>query len=846
MKNIERKYRLQAFFLSMVTAIVAILPVVIYSKGFLILYGDYNLQEIPFYKTCIEAIHSGNLGWSWNTNMGASLLGAYSFYTLGSPFFWLACLFPASWSMYLMAPLLVLKISFSGLFAHIYLRRFVARPQSALIGALLYAFSGYSLLNSVFFHFHEVICFFPLLLIGLEEAVVCKRRAVFALSVAVCAAVNYFFFIGECVFLVLYFITRLVSDTHFRINVRDFFCLAFESVIGVAVAGIIFVPSIAYVLSMERVGVLIHGANILTYNDPLTLFQTIKSMFLPPNPFSKSYFLESGETSWRSVSVYLPMFSIAGVVAFFFGAEKKSWIKRLLIVCAVFAAIPVLNSAFVLFSYEYYARWYFMPVLIMCLATARAVESEKFSWKRGSIIALAGVVFLVLFYFFAPYEARKKVGNDVDGYQHIYVLENLIQQKDLHWEILLLMALSLGGIITTIFLIRSRKKLPADKFMENAVSLTVVFCIITSCLTFFEARLAGPALDSYNNSIARKYEFNDDDDDFYRVYADGMINFNMMWGYASTQCFHSLFPSSTSDFLKAIGQIDYEVSVAPGANDYAYNALTRTKYIMSGDVFGINKNEYYDDNKLARVLESDSTVYKNEYMLPMACSYDTYCTLADVKRSLPMGGASAAEQLFISAVTSNTAEEQDELEMNKTTNLMVHSVALKSEDIDRYSDILTHDAPDKLSLDVEQFKSDIADRQTLSADDFEITKTGFVTHTSYDTDRILVFSIAYDKGWSATANGVKLEPHSANVGFIAVRVPAGEQEIEFTFTPTGFKAGVAVTIFGIVALAVYAVVIYVVLKKRPLRLVPIGEDKLPSLHTEYMSENDKDSGDNDV
>ena len=191
----EKRYYRNAFLIAFLMALVLLLPFVVIDGGFFVYYGDYNAQQIPFYKICIDAVHDGNFGWNWQTDLGANFVGSYSFYTLGSPFFWLAALFPASVSHYLMAPLLALKLGLMSLFAFMYVRRFVSRPQSAVIAGVLYAFSGFSLYNIFFNHFHEAMVFFPLLLIGLEEAVINKRRVVFALAVALNAFVNYFFFI---------------------------------------------------------------------------------------------------------------------------------------------------------------------------------------------------------------------------------------------------------------------------------------------------------------------------------------------------------------------------------------------------------------------------------------------------------------------------------------------------------------------------------------------------------------------------------------------------------------------------------------------------------------------------
>ena len=69
------------------------------------------------------------------------------------------------------------------------------------------------------------IAFFPLLLYALEAAVTEKRRGLFGLAVALCALTNYYLFVIEVIFVILYFLVRLTDET-FRIGAKDFFCLA--------------------------------------------------------------------------------------------------------------------------------------------------------------------------------------------------------------------------------------------------------------------------------------------------------------------------------------------------------------------------------------------------------------------------------------------------------------------------------------------------------------------------------------------------------------------------------------------------------------------------------------------
>ena len=143
------------------------LPFIVVDGGRFLFYGDFNVQQVPFYRLAHDAVRSGNFGWNYQTDLGVNFIGSYSFYLLGSPFFWLTIPFPSEWVQYLMGPLLILKFACASLTGYIYIHRYTKNQESALIAGVLYAFSGFSVYNIFFNHFHEAIVFFPLLLAAL-------------------------------------------------------------------------------------------------------------------------------------------------------------------------------------------------------------------------------------------------------------------------------------------------------------------------------------------------------------------------------------------------------------------------------------------------------------------------------------------------------------------------------------------------------------------------------------------------------------------------------------------------------------------------------------------------------
>ena len=156
----KEKY-LSTFFIALFVAAALFVPYMIMGEGYFTFYGDFNVQQIPFYMQCHKAVKSGNIFWSWTTDLGANFIGSYSFYLLGSPFFWLTIPFPNWMVPYLMGPLLILKFACAAFTSYFYIRRFTRTPQAARLGALLYAFSGFSIYNIFLTTFMRRLSLFP-------------------------------------------------------------------------------------------------------------------------------------------------------------------------------------------------------------------------------------------------------------------------------------------------------------------------------------------------------------------------------------------------------------------------------------------------------------------------------------------------------------------------------------------------------------------------------------------------------------------------------------------------------------------------------------------------------------
>ena len=137
----------------------------------------------------------------------------------------------------------------------------------------------------------------------------------------------------------------------------------------------------------------------LTYSKVQQYLAILVSWIMPPDsPYLTSIWSE-GVIKWTSMSAYLPLCSLAGVVAYW-KAKRGDSKKRIVGTCAVFALVPILNSAFYALNSSYYARWYYMPVLVLAAMTVNALEDHNTdldSPARGiSWLMIATVAFAVV------------------------------------------------------------------------------------------------------------------------------------------------------------------------------------------------------------------------------------------------------------------------------------------------------------------------------------------------------------------------------------------------------------------------------------------------------------------
>lgn len=752
--------------LSAICGIVTVGLVVYRNGGIFTYYGDYNCQQIAFYMHAHELVTSGQIGWDWNTDLGVNFIGSYSFYLLFSPFFWLTLPFETSAVPYLMAPLFVLKFMTCAVTSYFYIIRFVKDKRFAVIGGLLYAYSGYCIYNLFFNHFLDVVAFFPLILIGLEMLITEDKHGPFAIAVALNAIVNYWFFIGEVVFTVLYFFIR-ITDKNVSGKFKKFLFVGAESVMGLLAAAVVVLPSVLAILDNPRTGAdnFINGWNLWLYYSEQRVPAIIASFFFPPDMPSKQNMFTGQGAQWASMAGWLPLFGMSGVIAYC-RCVKNDWLKKMIIACCIFALVPVLNSLFILFNHSFYARWYYMFILMLVLATAKALESSaeggenSVDLRKGLIPSICVTVGLILILFLTP-----------------------VHYSDGNWELGLLyndswFFLSAGFAVVCSFLATLLWFLQKKKYYRNLlVLLTACICgIYGFAYINLGYTFAGDHEEIINDAVglAEEMEIPSSENEFARAdFYECFENMGLYWNIPSIRCFHSVVTPSIMEFYPTV-DVKRDVSSKPEFSHYALRSLLSVKYIYS-DAEETTENSNLCEGFEYLKTENGYHIFENTNYIPMGFTFSKYIT----------------------------EEQYYSIHESLRSDVLIGSIVLNESQAKLYGQYLEHELAPEQNLSYENFLQEVHSRNVSASYKFTYDENGFTSKIYLSKDNLVFFSVPYEKGWTAYVNGKETVIEKVDVGFMAVFAESGFNEIVFVYETPGLKAGAVISGISVIAFAVY-------------------------------------------
>ena len=497
------------------------------------------------------------------------------------------------------------------------------------------------------------------------------------------------------------------------------------------------------------------GYDILIYPDAGTPFAILKSLFMVPDLIARGTLFTNSNIANGSLAALLPCFALTGVIAYFL-TRPMDWKKRLTLICALMAFIPVLNALFSALNSNYYARWFYMPLLIMACMTAEALEEgNQAALKKGALVSL-GFVALFLVTACLPVEGS---GGKLEFFK---ISEN---PRLLRVQIIGTL-LMVPGLLWIVFGQPARKN--GSRTGRKQILVTAFCCLICTVTVLYN----GSSLIAWTGGVKWKKQMLGsvpeipDPDTFMRVETDGTsTNYEMVWGIPTIHCFESTVSPSIFDFYRGIGMIRTVESTLPMERIGA-RALVSMRYYLENTL--VKPSETFEEkgglDGYVRVEDSNTLddgydIYENTHFIPMGFTFDYFMTEATYK-AVPRG-VIADRQLVRDLVLT---EEQKE----KYGHLMTEETEIPSGE-----------------MELSDFFAECDARAASSCSSYTVTKDGFRAETDMDRENLVFFSVPYDRGFTAYVDGQEREIERVDHGLMAVCVPEGSHTIEFVYFPAG-------------------------------------------------------------
>ena len=791
--DMRHPYR-NAFLAAMLLFVASMLPILIQSGGVYIYSGDYNAQTIPFTEHFHALLHGDGIpAFDWQSGLGLDFLTGYVGYFF-TPFTLPLMLVPAGALPYAVTFSVALKMGICAATSALYCRQFVQRNQTAFLCGMLYAFSGFQLFNLVY-PFLDTVCLFPLLLYSFDKLVTEKRPLCFAVMLVLQCVSSTVLFWAECLFIMFYFIVRTAAKSFPRLTLRDALRYALESLAGVGLGGALLIPTYFSLRSNTRAGQLIFGSGLLTYDAPGVILRIVQSMVLPPEFCRNGWYFSDVQLSVSAPVLYIPLFTVIGVIAVM-RKNRRAWYSLLLTLCAVMACVPLLNSLFSVCNANYYARWFFCPLLIMVMLTGKYIEDADSLDVRQEFCAVA-----VLTGIFAA--------------AGLYFVMAKINAVDVRTLWVMAAASAVLGLAVFYLLLHPQKSLSWVS-RKNLNAIVCLFCALPfvmkhACMTMSEY---GEYIQHCRQSMWNNFQPADlQDDSYFRIMSNGgnYPNLGLNMGYSPVLLFNSMVTGAECDFYARTGARRLQ-SNETSRKDFPLLTFLSVKYdfytnlpltggvtvepkdVLLGEIYeceGFNDYEVYGDGGLL--------VFRNDAYIPMGFTYDCY---------LPLDETESFDIRYIANEKKSRIQQM----------LLLRAIWLTDEQIERYGGLLTP-LPEEAKKDVslETYYKDCAARAASACDVFRTRSDGFDAEITLERDNLVFFSVPYQEGFTAKVDGQPVQIERVFDGLSAVPVSAGRHQIAFDYRTPGLDAGFLVSLCSAGLLALYGTAAVVSRRKKQRR-----------------------------
>ncbi|WP_204983328.1 YfhO family protein [Streptococcus equinus] len=837
-------YYLTAFFLPFVILFLALLAENISFNGeTTILASDGFHQYVIFAENLRNILHgSDSLFYTFTSGLGLNFYALISYYlgSFFSPFVYFFSLKSMPDAIYLFT---LLKVACMGLTSFYSLRQLypkVLKPFTVVLSSS-YALMSFAISQIEINMWLDVFILLPLIILGLNRLLNQKKFILYYLTLTILFIQNYYFGYMVAIFLVLYFLVQISKESRLKVIGRQLLDFTAVSTLAGLSSCVMLLPTY---LDLST-----HGEKFSTFTEwftenswfldlfaknfigaydttkfgsipmiyvgilPLILaiiFFTIKSIKWQTRLASgivllliiASFYLEPLDLMWQgmhSPNMFLHRYSWAfSLMVILLAAETLSRLKELTVKHYLVGIVPLGLGFLATVLLKNHYQFLEAPQIIITFSFLAAYAIILISYAKQYLTFNLFISFTLLFTVFETslntYYQITALNNEwVFPSRQSYELnltdtEKLIQKSQ--------------SLNTTFY--RTEELIPQTgndsmKYNYHGISQFSSIRNTTSSSTLdrlgFKSTGTNLNLRYQNNTLlmdslfAVKYNLSETD--------VNKFGFRYLDNSGNTSLYENQYASQLAILTNGLYKdVDFSVNTLDNQTNWMNNLtglsekyFTRVASQLSGGVNLLN----------GRVTTSNDGQLNShaDYNLTVAPNTQLYISVPNITFS---NENSQKVQITVNGKTAEytTDNAYTFFDLGYFEDSQTLHVTLSFPENNQVS----FNQPNFYALDTTSYQKAM---EIINHQKVKVTTNKNTVTATYKADKAssLLFTIPYDKGWTATQNGKKITLSKAQDGFMKVDVKSGKGKLILTYLPTGFKEGAMLSSVGLLLFICY-------------------------------------------
>lgn len=641
--------------------------------------------------------------------------------------------------------IVLLKIIASGLGFYVFLRISSRTHLVALLGALAYAFSGQMLVRAGWYHFTTEMVVIPLLSIAVVLVAVHRKLAYLAIIFFWIGLYHPYYALVFAIYgvLLLLYILLITAGTDVRKAIVGISRYCVTVVIGILLAGIVFLPS-AYSI--------VTSARLESTGKVQSFFSVIPEQLITVNFFrfyGNDLLGVSDEYSGLSNTLEDPILYIGLLplvllpISFLVFRNKKEVLTISIFICLFLAYLYIPEFTRIInggYGSSFKTSGFIITIFLLLWATraldnlqaAMLTRSHKFVVSIGSLLPLflfgGSIAIIRLFPDYFSVQLDSRIVSYVFFFLVIYWLLVSLYAWSKKPAILRILVIIFACEMFTFgqFTLLHRQTLRHSEFEQLTKS-------------YLETR-------SVIDQLPQNDWFRIDKN--YSIYGDAGVNDAVALGYPGVRVYNSFNSSSFRDFALGFSLMD-------GGFSYRYLPGISADKIHLLRILGVR---YYITDKADPISDGNVIVHSEDL------------TVSEDTKALAFG------TVFYQTIPESEFEQFDE-----QTKLSVLPTTL----VTRKQESSTAQAP----LSTFKFNNR---QQTVISGEVTTSSPGYI-----------YFPLLFDIGWELAVDEQPVDISKAYFGLMYAPVPAGTHEIELHYRQPWLREGIVVSVLTVCIVMFY-------------------------------------------